>query len=188
MSAYIWKDNQQTGPFIDDVILQALSDGKFSYDDLAWREGLAEWQPLGTLYPTVCPKCNQLGAHLPTCPNSSRAVSLDSPPTPPIRGRGIVLAAILAILFSEAIYFGLRVATGAVLSRTLISVLIYSGLVPWSLAWTCAVSMARCAACMYSAFHSDLCVCKNSSSNRFDPAAGFRGVCTGLLWQSNGFF
>jgi ribosomal protein L40E len=51
MSTYILKDNQQTGPYGQADIARGLADGRFSYDDLAWREGLGGWQPLRTLHP-----------------------------------------------------------------------------------------------------------------------------------------
>ena len=51
MSTYILKNNEQTGPYEDADIRSGLASGAFSYDDHAWREGMAEWQPLSTLYP-----------------------------------------------------------------------------------------------------------------------------------------
>jgi hypothetical protein len=52
MSTYVLKNNEQTGPYEDAAIRSGLASGAFSYDDHAWREGMAEWQPLSTLYPT----------------------------------------------------------------------------------------------------------------------------------------
>lgn len=51
MSTYVLKNSEQTGPFEDADIQAGLASGGFSYDDHAWREGMAEWQPLSTLYP-----------------------------------------------------------------------------------------------------------------------------------------
>lgn len=55
MGIYLIKDNQQTGPYEDADVRSGLASGKFSYDSLAWREGMAEWQPLSTLFPRVSP-------------------------------------------------------------------------------------------------------------------------------------
>ena len=55
MEFYVLKENQQTGPYDDAQIRQALANGTISYDDLAWREGLAEWQPLSVLFPRQTP-------------------------------------------------------------------------------------------------------------------------------------
>lgn len=49
MSIFILKDNQKDGPFEDSVVQQWLVDGTCSPDDLAWREGMKDWQPLSTL-------------------------------------------------------------------------------------------------------------------------------------------
>ena len=51
MSTYVLKNDEQTGPYVDADIKAGLASGAFSYGDHAWREGMAEWQPLSTLYP-----------------------------------------------------------------------------------------------------------------------------------------
>ncbi|MEY2483133.1 MAG: hypothetical protein QOK24_1661 [Verrucomicrobiota bacterium] len=51
MGIYLWKDNQQLGPFEEADIKSRLADGALSYDDLAWREGMSDWQPLRQIYP-----------------------------------------------------------------------------------------------------------------------------------------
>ena len=45
------KDGRKQGPFEDQEILGRLSEGIFSRDDLAWRDGMKDWTPLATLYP-----------------------------------------------------------------------------------------------------------------------------------------
>jgi hypothetical protein len=51
METYILKNGQQRGPYSDEQIYVGLDEGTFDYDDMAWREGLTDWQPLGALYP-----------------------------------------------------------------------------------------------------------------------------------------
>lgn len=68
MSTYILKDDQQTGPYEDADIQSGLATGTFAYHDLAWREGLPDWQPLSTLYPPA-------------------AVALKPPPVPEVTRR-----------------------------------------------------------------------------------------------------
>jgi uncharacterized protein DUF4339/uncharacterized protein DUF4190 len=51
MATYIRKDHQRLGPFDDSEVLAGLRDHKYSPDDLAWREGMADWKPLRDLYP-----------------------------------------------------------------------------------------------------------------------------------------
>jgi hypothetical protein len=52
MATYVSKDNQRIGPLDDAQILTALRDHTYSPDDLAWREGMAEWEPLRNLFPS----------------------------------------------------------------------------------------------------------------------------------------
>jgi Tfp pilus assembly major pilin PilA len=48
---WIGQDGQQYGPYTEADIRQWLKDGKLAADALAWREGMAEWTPLSTLFP-----------------------------------------------------------------------------------------------------------------------------------------
>ena len=49
MNIYIYKNDQQFGPFDDAQISEALNSGEFSFEDLAWKEGLTEWVRLEDL-------------------------------------------------------------------------------------------------------------------------------------------
>jgi hypothetical protein len=51
MATYIRKDHQRLGPFDDSEVLTGLRDHKYFADDLAWRDGMADWKPLRDLYP-----------------------------------------------------------------------------------------------------------------------------------------
>jgi hypothetical protein len=50
MNIYIHKNDQQLGPFDDAQIFEGLKSGELSLDDLAWKEGQAEWVPLRFLW------------------------------------------------------------------------------------------------------------------------------------------
>ena len=51
MPTYIYKDDQQQGPYDDEYIEMCLNKGKLSYDDLCWKEGWGEeWKPLSTIF------------------------------------------------------------------------------------------------------------------------------------------
>ncbi len=43
---HILKNGQPYGPFRPGDVLTYVQNGNFTSDDLAWREGMAEWQPL----------------------------------------------------------------------------------------------------------------------------------------------
>jgi hypothetical protein len=51
MPTYVMKDNKKLGPFEDQELLGRLREGMFARTDLGWREGMADWKPLGELYP-----------------------------------------------------------------------------------------------------------------------------------------
>lgn len=55
MATYLSQNNQQTGPFEDAEILASLAAGRCSPEDLAWREGMAAWAPLRTIFPSAAP-------------------------------------------------------------------------------------------------------------------------------------
>ena len=55
MSTYVYRNNQQTGPFADADIRQRLHDGSMSYDALGWNAQSTEWTPLRILFPTAAP-------------------------------------------------------------------------------------------------------------------------------------
>jgi|GEM_PF-12483 len=46
MQIYIYRDNQQLGPYSIEEIKAYLTDGKVQAEDFAWHEGLTEWIPL----------------------------------------------------------------------------------------------------------------------------------------------
>lgn len=50
---YIYKNNQQSGPYEENLILDQLNAGLLSPDDLAVRHGETQWQPLGAMFPNV---------------------------------------------------------------------------------------------------------------------------------------
>jgi len=56
---FIYKNEQQLGPFDDATILQSLNNGSFDYADLCWRDGWEEWKPLDAIYPKPSTLKNQ---------------------------------------------------------------------------------------------------------------------------------
>lgn len=56
MSVYIFKNNQQSGPFEESQVLEWLASGKLSPNDMAIRQGDAQWQPLILLFSSVSRK------------------------------------------------------------------------------------------------------------------------------------
>lgn len=53
MEIWIGRDGERHGPYKEDDVRQWLRSGQVSPQDLAWYEGLADWQPLSVLFPDV---------------------------------------------------------------------------------------------------------------------------------------
>ncbi|MEW5306360.1 MAG: hypothetical protein WDW36_008829 [Sanguina aurantia] len=51
MEVWIGRDGERHGPYTDEDVRQWLRSGQVSRDDLAWYDGLADWQPLSVLFP-----------------------------------------------------------------------------------------------------------------------------------------
>jgi uncharacterized RDD family membrane protein YckC len=55
MEIWIGRDGERLGPYPEADVRQWLREGKMTGADLAWREGLADWQPLSVLMPDAMP-------------------------------------------------------------------------------------------------------------------------------------
>lgn len=53
MEIWIGRDGERHGPYKEADVREWLGSGKVSPSDLAWYEGLADWQPLSVLFPDV---------------------------------------------------------------------------------------------------------------------------------------
>lgn len=53
MQIYIYKNNQQTGPFEESKVLGWLAGGQLSPNDMAIKQGDNQWKPLKDLFPQV---------------------------------------------------------------------------------------------------------------------------------------
>lgn len=51
MEIWIGRNGERHGPYKEEEVRQWLRSGQVSRDDLAWHEGLADWQPLSALFP-----------------------------------------------------------------------------------------------------------------------------------------
>ncbi|MEY2547488.1 MAG: hypothetical protein QOD64_70 [Verrucomicrobiota bacterium] len=87
---YVWKNNEQLGPFEKDELERRAGSGAFSGDDLVWRDGLEDWQPLRQFYPGLpqvvaatppLPMPPPIPAQPPEIPLAS---SLTTPPDDPV--------------------------------------------------------------------------------------------------------
>lgn len=74
MEIWIGRDGERHGPYREDDVRQWLRSGQVSREDLAWHEGLADWQPLSVLFPNetgVAPTA--AGPSVPPLPTTTAA-------------------------------------------------------------------------------------------------------------------
>ena len=55
MPIYVKRNNQQSGPFDDEIVIDRLRTGQLSPTDLGIRQGGSAWQSLGDMFPGVAP-------------------------------------------------------------------------------------------------------------------------------------
>jgi hypothetical protein len=53
MSTFLFVRGTQLGPFSDEDVTKMLSRKEASLDDLAWKEGMVEWLPLKSFFPSA---------------------------------------------------------------------------------------------------------------------------------------
>ena len=61
MEIWIGRDGERHGPYKEDDVREWLRSGKVSPTDLAWYEGLADWQPLSVLLRDAVPEASSAG-------------------------------------------------------------------------------------------------------------------------------
>jgi uncharacterized RDD family membrane protein YckC len=76
MGVWIGRNGERHGPYPEADVRQWLRDGQVSPDDLGWREGLADWQPLSTLFPDERP-ANGGTAAVPPLPSQPAELVMD---------------------------------------------------------------------------------------------------------------
>jgi hypothetical protein len=81
---YVFKNNEQVGPFPLMDVRERLKSGDFTYEDLAWHEGMTDWTPLkeilGGALPDATPhsvseSTPRAAAPSPTAPGPLRLVT-----------------------------------------------------------------------------------------------------------------
>ena len=86
MEIWIGRNGERHGPYKEEDVRQWLRSGQVSSSDLAWHEGLADWQPLSALFPDeapgAAPAAAAASAAAPGNPYSAPAApTLDLPQT-----------------------------------------------------------------------------------------------------------
>ena len=116
MPVYINKNNQQSGPFEEHVIIDQLRSGTLSSDDLGIRPGETEWQRLGDMFPGVGPaQAEPIRVASPASANlGTTSVTADAPVS---KGGCRKIAGIFLLIFGVLMFLG--GIAGAIVNRTI---------------------------------------------------------------------
>lgn len=89
---YIHKDGKQLGPFTEQQLNEEITQGRFSLSDMAWKEGLSDWLPIGSLIgglpPPVPPSFTPPHVPIVGAVVAPPSTSEHSPVTCPLCGSG----------------------------------------------------------------------------------------------------
>lgn len=94
MQIHIAKNGQRMGPYSEEQVRQMLASGSIAATDLAWHEGMADWQPVASVLPptpTAAPAATAAPPISPAIAPAVRTIVID----PNLAGRGARLGAVL---------------------------------------------------------------------------------------------
>lgn len=112
MDIWIGRNGERHGPYKEADVRQWLRSGEVAGDDLGWHDGLADWQPLSTLFP------EELNRPAATTPPPMAAAPLPPTTTVALENYAGFWKRVAAWLLD---YILLMLPAGAILSRTNIS-------------------------------------------------------------------
>jgi type II secretory pathway pseudopilin PulG len=106
MQIHIGRNNQQLGTFSTEQVLSGLASGQFLPTDIAWHEGLGDWEPLSSLAVLAAAPPSPVVPPAPAAapPRAFELPRIERPETPPSRIKGLLLrAVVIVVLFLIAI-------------------------------------------------------------------------------------
>ncbi len=110
---YIFKNNQQSGPYEEHVVLDQLRNRTLSPGDLAVRHGESSWQPLSVLFPDVADPLPPPPPRLAAVPSDARTPARSVEKVEPVYRKtalqkvffGLAFLGIAAALLGAGYYF-----------------------------------------------------------------------------------
>jgi hypothetical protein len=112
MPIYVNKDNQQSGPYEDHVVIDQLKNGLLSPDDLAIRQGEPSWRRLGEMFPGVGGSRSVPPVPPPTSASADTASAFASSPASAKKGGclkvGLISVGLAALLLGICAVVGSR--------------------------------------------------------------------------------
>ena len=116
----VLRDGQQLGPYPVEEINRQLSTHVFEASDLAWYEGLAEWQPLSSIAGVMAGHAHHLRPPPPPVRTSAwSSLSADNPAAPSSSGLliGGYIGAAVSLLFLPPVFGLAGIICGVVLVK-----------------------------------------------------------------------
>lgn len=105
MQLYIYRNNEQTGPFDEEAILAQLKSGGLSPDDLGIRKGEVNWQRLGDIFAGRIPSTPFAPAPQPM--TNAAGQNFAAAPAPKANASGCrVAAGLLMLIFGLIMFVG----------------------------------------------------------------------------------
>jgi len=108
---YVHKNNVQAGPFTLMDLRERLKRGEFSYDDLAWRDGLADWTPLREILGGALPDATPHAV----APDTMSAPAAAKVPTGARIATALVIFVVTGVVFFVLAFIGLCLVCGLVM-------------------------------------------------------------------------
>jgi hypothetical protein len=112
MAVYVSKDNQQSGPYEDQVVIDQLKNGTLAPVDLGIRQGEASWRSLGEMFPGVTAERPSPAAVSAIPVSSGIASNVNAAVPAPKKGgclkTGLLVAGILMLVIGIAVGVGGR--------------------------------------------------------------------------------
>ena len=112
MSIYVNKNNQQSGPYEDHIVIEQLRNGMLSPDDLGIRHGGTTWKRLGDMFPDAA-SASRATPSIPIPPPASSAggASVAATASPKKGGclkAGLIGTGLVLLLLGVAVGVGSR--------------------------------------------------------------------------------
>jgi hypothetical protein len=118
MSIYVFKNNQQSGPFEESQVRGWLASGQLSPNDMAVRQGETQWKPLSLLLSGVSNQQPVAAQFSPRTGGSPAAVSAFSQQSEPKKGAGKLFLALIGLFVLGIIGIGIAATTFMRKSKT----------------------------------------------------------------------
>jgi len=101
MEIHVARNKEKLGPYSPEEVRSRLAAGQLSGDDLGWREGLAQWVPLGVVMSSLPITSSTVAAPaIPVLPTPAPAPT----PTAPLKKSGLAKASFIIGVVTSCVW------------------------------------------------------------------------------------